>query len=232
LGAALVAPVESGAIFLLDPRSGKPLAAPFMARVDSSMKPAWQKPAPCGKLEFVIADGKANLYRIGRVDAPKPHLAALDQIEIATDGRSPVAVLGDRAFVASNADSLQIVELPKFKRLDDVKLTGRCAWGPAEIGERIFLATDDDQLVCLGAKGDKLWQVPLAYGKLAGSPFATSEGVICASASGVVWRIDAKNGQEIGKVEIGRTLGSGPVKLGERLFVLGADASIYEVKQP
>jgi outer membrane protein assembly factor BamB/TolA-binding protein/predicted nucleic acid-binding protein len=232
LGGGLVAPVQSGAIFLLDPQTGKPLAAPFMARVDSGVKPAWQKPAPCGKQEFVIADGKATLYRIGRVDSPKPHLAALDQIEIASDGLSPVAVLGNLAFVAGSGGSLEIIELPKFKRLNEVKLSGHCAWGPAEIGERILLATDDEQLVCIDAKGEKLWQVPLAYGKLAGSPHATSEGFICASVSGIVWRIDGKTGQEIGKVEIGRTLGSGAVKLGERMFVLGSDGSIYEVKQP
>jgi outer membrane protein assembly factor BamB len=232
LAGGLLVPTQGGAVFLLDPQSGKPLAAPFQARLESGVKPAWQKPAPCGKQEFIIADGKSTLYRIGRVDAPKPHLEALDQVEAASDRESPAAVVGNLAFVAGESQTLGIFELPKLKRLSELKLSGRCVWGPAALGDRVLLATDDDQLLCLGAKGEKLWQTALAYGPLAGSPLAVENGFILASTGGVIWRVDDKAGKEQGKVETGRSLASGPAAMGSRVFVIGADGSIYEVKQP
>jgi len=88
IAGGIAVPTEGGAIFLLDPLSGKPLAAPFQARLDNGVKPVWQKPAACGKQEFVIADGKTTLYHIGVADKPKPHLAALEQVEAASEPAS------------------------------------------------------------------------------------------------------------------------------------------------
>ncbi len=232
LAGGLLVPTQGGAVFLLDPLSGKPLAAPFQARLDVGMKPAWQKPAFCGKQEFVIADGKSTIYRIGRVDAPNPHLEVLDQIEAAPDPKTPVAVVGNLAFVACASQTLGVFELPKLKRSNEHKLTGQCVWGPAAIGDRVLLATEDDQLFCFGAKGEKLWQSHLAYGPLAGAPMVVEGGLIIASVNGVIWRVDAKSGKEQGKVETGRALASGPAAVGDKVFVVGTDGSIYEVKQP
>ncbi|MCC6123598.1 MAG: PQQ-binding-like beta-propeller repeat protein [Pirellulales bacterium] len=232
LAGGLLVPTEGGAVFLLDPQSGKPLAAPFQAPLQSGLKLAWQMPAVCGKQEFVIADGKSTLYRIGLVDSPKPHLAALDRAEIASDRESPAAVVGNAVFLAGEGHSLGIFELPKLKRLNEHKLTGRCVWGPAAIENCVLLATDDEQLACFDAKGEKLWQAALAYGPLAGRPLATADGYLLASASGVLWRVDAKTGKEQGKVETGRALATGPALAGDRALVVGTDGSIYEVKQP
>jgi len=96
----------------------------------------------------------------------------------------------------------------------------------------VLLATDDDQLLCFDAKGEKLWQAPLAYGPLAGAPLPVEDGFMLASASGVIARVDAKAGKELGKVETGRSLASGPAAMGGNVFVAGTDGSIYEVKQP
>ena len=136
------------------------------------------------------------------------------------------------AFVAGAAQTLGIFELPKLKRLNEHKLSGRCVWGPAALGDRVLLATDDNQLLCLDAKGEKLWQIALAYGPLAGSPLAVEDGYVFASTSGVIWRVDAKTGKELGKVETGRALATGPAAMGNQVFVGGTDGSIYEVKQP
>jgi outer membrane protein assembly factor BamB/TolA-binding protein len=232
LAGGLLIPTQGGGIFLLDPQNGKSLTAPFQAKLDNGVKPSWQKPAACGKQEFIISDGKSTLYRIGRVDAPKPHLEALEQIEAAPDRDSPLAAVGNVAFVATASQSLGIFELPKLKRLNEHKLSGRCVWGPAVLGSLVLLATDDDQLLCFDAKGGKVWQTALAYGPLAGSPLAVQDGFLLASANGVIWRVDAKAGKEQGKVETARSLASGPSVMENQVFVVGTDGSIYEVKQP
>jgi outer membrane protein assembly factor BamB len=232
LAGGLLVPTEGGAVFLIDPLSGKPLAAPFQARLDNGVKPAWQKPAACGKQEFILADGKNSLYHIGRVESPKPHLNVTSQVEMASDQTSPAAVVGKLAFVAGEAQTLGIFELPKLNRLNEHKLSGRCVWGPAALGERVLLATDDDQLLCFDAKGEKLWQAALTYGPLAGSPLPVTDGYLFASIGGVIWRADAKTGKEQGKLETGRALASGPAARGGQVLVAGTDGSIYEVKQP
>lgn len=228
----IAAPTQGGAIFLLNPQSGKPLAAPFQARLDNGVKPVWQKPAACGKQEFVIADGKATLYHIGVTDKPQPHLAAIEQVEAASETGIPAAVLGNTAFVAGPSQTLGVFEVPKLKRLNEHKLSGRPTWGPAAVGSYVLLATDDDQLLCFDGKGEKLWQAPLAYGPLAGTPLLVEDGFMTASASGVIAHIDAKAGKELGKIETGRPFASGPAAMGGNVFVIGTDGSIYEVKQP
>jgi outer membrane protein assembly factor BamB len=145
---------------------------------------------------------------------------------------SPAAVIGNTAFVADAEETLGIFELPKLKPLKEHKLTGRCVWGPAVLNDRVLLATDDNQLLCLDSKGEKLWQIDLAYGPLAGSPLPVENGYILASAGGVISRVDAGAGKELGKIETGRSLATGPAALGNQLFVGGADGSIYEVKLP
>jgi hypothetical protein len=232
LSGGLLTPCGGGAIFLLDPLSGKPLAAPFQAPLGADAQPVWQKPARCGKQEFVIADGRNKIYRIGRVDSPKPHLAVLDSADAPKIQEAPAAVLGNIAFVADDTDVLGIYELPKLKRLQEQKLSGRCVWGPAALNDRVLVATDDNQLLCLDAKGEKLWQIALEYGPLAGSPLVVEDGYVLASSSGVIYRIDAKAGKESGKIETGRALATGPTAMGDRLYVGGSDGSIYEVKLP
>jgi outer membrane protein assembly factor BamB len=127
---------------------------------------------------------------------------------------------------------LGLFELPKLKRLNEHKLSGRCVWGPITMGERVLLATDDNQLVCFDGKGEKLWQAPLAYGPLSGNPLLVENGYMFASTNGVLWQVDAKTGKELGKVETGRSLASGPTTMGGQILVVGTDGSIYEVKQP
>ena len=72
----------------------------------------------------------------------------------------------------------------------------------------------------------------MAYGPLAGAPLAVGDHLLLASRSGVVWRIDAANGKELGKVEVGSPLGAGPTALGDQLLVGGHDGTLYEVRQP
>ena len=82
--------------------------------------------------------------------------------------------------------------------------------------------------------GKVRWPVQLdeSYGPPAGMPLQTDNGYLLAMAAGNVLRLDAANGQELGRVDTGRPLATGPVLRGDRLLIGGTDASLYEVKQP
>ena len=204
-------PSQGGAIFLLDPLIGQATAAPYQASLAAGVQVAWQRPAVCGKQEFVIADGRNKLYRIGRADAPKPHLAVLDQIEVAAVQAAPAAVVGNTAFVADDAQTLGVYEVsPKLKRLKDHKLGGNCRWGPAALGDRVLLATDADKLFCFDAKGEKIWQAALPYGPLAASRWPPEDGYLLASAAASYGGSMRKPARSKGKWKPAAPLATGP----------------------
>jgi outer membrane protein assembly factor BamB len=228
----LLAPCAVGQVFLLDPRSGDAQAEPFQPALDAGGSVAWSPPARDEDGNILLAEGRAGLYRIGIESRPKPHLAALAQVDLAEPLASPLAVLGNRAFAVDAAESLVSFELPKLVPGKPDPLAARSAWGPGRVGDCVLLATDDEQLRCLDADGSIVWQVGLPYGPLAGAPCESGNGILLAAASGVIWRVDPANGNELGKVEIGQPLGTGPVPLGDGLLVGGHDGCLYQVSMP
>jgi len=227
----LLIPGKIGQVFLLDP-DGKPLAEPFQPRIEPGAELNWRTPAAVGDKEAVLADGATKLYRLAVADQPKPHLAALAEATVAEPIVSPVAVVGETAYAVDGAGVLAAFELPKLTRAKQLTLSGRCVLGPIAVGGRVLLTTDDEKLLCMGAKGERLWQVALPYGPLAGTPLALGGHYLLASQSGVIWRIDAGSGKELGKVDLGLPLGTGVTPLGDQLLVGGHDGTLYEVRQP
>jgi outer membrane protein assembly factor BamB len=122
--------------------------------------------------------------------------------------------------------------LPKLVRGKERPLDGLCALGPVRVGDGVLLSTDDGQLLCFGAKGRLLWQNPLRYGPLAGLPLRVGSHYLLAARNGALWRVDAATGKELGKVETGYPLATGPVAFGGQLLVGGHDGTLYEVRQP
>jgi outer membrane protein assembly factor BamB len=234
MAGGLLAPCKSGQIFLLDPQSTGSLAEPFEPELKAGLAWNWRRPAALGAREAVISDGDRRLYRLGIVaqDDGKPRLAAGQEAKSPKPIASPLAVAGSVAYAIDDAGTLRSFELPSLAEGKTYKLPGGCAWGPLGVGNRVMLVTDNGRLLCFGDRQDLLWQVDLPYGPLAGPPWATAGQFIMASQSGVVWRVNAATGKELSKVETASPLGTGPVALGNRLFVGSHDGCIYEVEMP
>ena len=228
----LLAPCEVGQVFLLDPLSGDKLTEPFQPALRGDVRVAWSRPALAGENELLLADGQMVLYRIGIKDQPKPHLAALAQVDLAEQLVSPMAVLGRVAYAVDRADSLVAFELPDLTPATPRPLAAKSVWGPGRVGDHVLLATDDDQLYCLDAKGDIVWRVALNYGPLAGAPAEIDDHYVLAATSGVIWRVEPQTGKDLGKIETGYPLATGPVRLGDGLIVGGHDGTLYKVKMP
>ena len=228
----LLVPGQAGQVFLLDPRLSDARAEPFQPTLRSGVRAVWSPPVRDDQGKILLAEGHSGLYRIGVKDQPKPHLAVLSQVDLAEPLASPLAVLGNTAYAVDGADSLISFELPKLTPADPEALAARSAWGPGRVGDQVLLATDDDQLYCLGEGGKIVWQVPLGYGPLAGAPLKTDDGYLLAATGGTIWRVEPTTGRELGKIETGQPLGTGPVVLGDGLLVGGHDGCLYRVKMP
>jgi outer membrane protein assembly factor BamB len=228
----LLVPSEVGQVFLLAPLSGNKQSEPFQPRLESGVPVCFRAAAPVGEGEVVLADDRQRLYRLGIVEQPRPHLAALAEVQLPHAIISPLAVVGEAAFGVDATGTLLALQTSDLSRIRQHALPGRCVWGPRRVGDRLMLSTDDDQLLCFDAAGKLLWQAALPYGPLAGPPLAIGKHYLLAAAGGVVWRVAADNGKELGKLETGLPLATGPVLLGEQLLVGGLDGTLYTIKQP
>ncbi len=230
----LLAPCQVGQVFLIDPRSGAKRAEPFQPRLHNGVQLSWRLPAAAGEQAAVLADGHTGLYRVEIEDQPKPNLLARNRRELSKPIVSPVAVVSDVAYAVDAAGVLTVFKLPELTpaKHQELLLSGRCVWGPRRVGEHVMLWTDDEKLLCFNGNGELLWQIKLPYGLPAGTPLATDGHYILAAVGGVVWRVDARSGKELGKIETGRPLGTGPVLLGKQLLLGGRDGSLYQIEQP
>ena len=222
-------------MFWLDPnpdRNGEELAGPFQPRIEPGVEFNWAIPTILSDTQAVLSDGRAAIYRIGVRAEPKPHLASQAKTDMARPIASSPAALGDTLFAADAAGALTILALPGLAHSQDVALGSPWHGGPSRAGDGVLAATDDNQLFCLDAKGKRLWQVKLEHGALAGAPLRIGKAYVLASRSGIVSRIEAATGKELGSVDTGYPLAAGPVLCGQKLLVGGHDGTLYEVRQP
>ncbi len=228
----LLAPSLPGHVSLVDLRRGKKLVEPFMPRLQSGIQLAWTPPAAFGENEVVLSDGRSKLYRLAIRREGKPHLAALGSVELSEPVVSPIAIVGNVAYAVDTSNVLAAFELPSLGRGKQWPLAGGVVWGPRRIGDRVMLATENGQLLCLDEKQKLAWQVALPSGPVAGKPTMVEGGIVLAAKSGLVWRLDAATGKQLGAIDTGRPLATGPVPRGARLLVGGHDGTLYEIEQP
>ena len=234
LAGGLLAPCASGRIFLLDPHSTHDLAEPFAPELAGSAPWRWQRPAAVSRDEAVISDGDRRLYRL-RVAAQsgtKPRLVARGEAVSPPALASPPAVAGSTVYAVDVAGTLRSFVLPSLEEGKSFELGGGRVWGPQGFGRRVLLATAEGRLLCLGDRQNLLWQIELRHGPLAGPPWDAGRQFVLASTHGVVWRVDAANGEELSKIDSGCPLATGVVEVAGRLFVGSPDGCLYEVTLP
>jgi len=232
-GGGLLVPTTVGQVFLLDPRTGQKMAEPFQPPLDNGNPPQWRLPALTDDGKVLLSDGRTTIYSLEIVGQPTRRLNASQKADTAAPIVSPVATCGNAAYAVDATGAVHAFRLPQLTEIESpVGPGGRPVWGPGRVGSHVMLATDDNRLTCFDGEGKLVFQTEMAHGALAGRPLAVEGGFVAASIDGVVWRIDAKTGEELGKVDVGRPLGCGPVRLGTRLLLVGVDGTLYQIQLP
>jgi outer membrane protein assembly factor BamB len=227
-GGVLV-PGRLGQVALVDAKSGTKLAEPFQPLLPGGVEYAWRR-AAVAQNTVLLADGHAKLYAVEQQRDPKPHLKQVGEVQ-AGAVTSPIAVAGQVAYAADASGTLAPFGLPKLERGQTWPLGSRCVWGPCAVGKRVLVASAAGKLLCVDDQAKLAWQVELSAGPPAGRAIEVAGAYLLASSRGQVLKIDAASGKQVAKLEVGRPLASGPVSLGGRLFVGGADGTLYEIKQ-
>ena len=227
----------NGQVFLLDADARGNIAKPLEPAVKDVTTWEWQPPVAVDNQLAVLCDGDKRLTLV-RVSGDEEKALA-EAAAITTESKlvSPVAVLGKLIFVAARGaaattDSLLSFALPDLARGGSQVLDGRCAWGPQRVGKWVLVGTDKDRLLAIDERGQVAWRSALGYGPLAGAPQLAGDEIFLAARSGVVWRISAAGGKELGKVDAGCPLGTGPLVVGSQVLVGGHEGSLLVVKRP
>lgn len=238
LGGGILIPTNLGQVFLLDPLTGGKLAEPFQPALDGRTKFTWTPPIAVAQDRVVLADRQSgSIFHLSIKGQPTPQLALVGRGELSKAIVSPVGAVGEVVFVVDSDDMLRVFQLPRLTELeaDRQTLSGRCVWGPARVADHVMLVADDGKharLLCLDGSGKLLWQSEFPTGTPAGGPAKVGEQYVLAFTDGTLWGIDAATGQVLGKTELGRPLGTGPIRLGSKLLLGGHDGNLYLVEPP
>ena len=220
-----------GRVALLDPQGSGNLAPPFLPELRGLTPWNWRLPAVLGPNEVVLCDGDKRIYNLHVEQRGEPSLVAAAATKAERPIASGLAGVGRVAYAVDATDTVVAFELPKLTPGAKHRLTGHCTWGPYRVGRHVLLATDKG-LYAFDEQQHLAWQAATAYGPPVGLPLAAGEHYLLASKGGVIFRIAAADGKEAGKADTGCPLSTGPVLVGDRLFVGGSDGSVNAVKRP
>jgi outer membrane protein assembly factor BamB len=228
-GGILVAS-QSGGVFLLDPQSMGNMAKPIRHDLPGGTAWKWLAPQAADGKQALLCDGDRRLCLVRFETQPEARLIEAATATTSKPVVSPVAALGNTAFVVEGA-SLVPLALPGLTEGKPQPLEGPCTWGPVRAGQHVLLATEKGYLHCYGTDGQEVWQQPLGCNAFVGTPLAADGFIYLAASGGSVWRIDAESGKVAGRIDVGCPLGTGPVILGDRLFIGSQDGCLLEIKQ-
>jgi len=241
-GEGLLIPCAVGQVVHLDPKTGENLTQPYQpTRLTPGVELHWNPPVVTAPNEVLLSESNAGLF-LASIGPQRPGLETLAQATTTEPLVSAVAVAGDgqagtpkTAYAIDKNGALAAFALPELTRSDVCTLEGTRSWGPHSAGSHVLLA-DEQQLYCLDATGQIAWQiawqVALPHGLPIGRPLKHDDGYVLVLPGGAVWRLDAGSGEELGIVDTGRPLKTGPVAFGGGLLVGGSDGSLYRIEQP
>jgi outer membrane protein assembly factor BamB/polyhydroxyalkanoate synthesis regulator phasin len=230
----LLLAMDVGPVRLIDPATGKDSILPFQPKLGPGEKLKWLKPTVVGSdgSEFIIANNRREIYRIGIKSRPKPHLQELASGQLDVDFTLHLASVGDIAYgvvQTSSGDVLKTISIADLTVGDDIDLEGtRVTWGPYRVGEKVMVITDFNKLRCFLADGKQLW-TGIAYGTPADLPLEKDGDLIFASQSGTLWRVSGETGEELNRSELSEPVGSGPIAFNDRMLLCGNDGTLHVV---
>jgi len=228
----LLTPCVDGEVFLLDAEARGNMAKPLPPPAQGVGSWEWRTPQAFENKLAVLSDGDKRLIAIRISNGDGKALTEAAAVTRKNGLVSTIAILGKLVFVVESTGSLLSFELPNLSAGRSLALGSRCVWGPQCVGKLVLVATEKNRLFAITEQGSTIWQSGLDYGPLAGAPHLVGDELFLSARSGAVWRVSALDGNELGKVDAGCPLGTGPVVVGSRLIVGGHDGSLLEVKKP
>ena len=145
LAGKLVVPSAAGAVFSFDPLSGQWGSSPFLPSMEGGSDFRWHVNQSGPHNDVLLFDErpkKSRLFRVGVVQEPTEHLAALAQADTSHRIASPIARTDKAAYWVTASGELVAFELPGLRPRWSRKLYGQVVWGPHAVGSRVMLLVE------------------------------------------------------------------------------------------
>jgi hypothetical protein len=235
-GTRLLVPLTNGSLALLD-ATGMQSVQPFMPPLMPDALPRWTQPAILAdESGCLVSDGRRAVYRVALKDQPQPHLAAAVEVPTEPPVLSPLVTAGGSIYGWSRgeaADTIVALDPQTLPNVTQVPLQGHVQAGPFAVGGLAFVSAEPEGLICLEAGAKVRWQQPLSHGPLAGPPIALADGdLLVIYQAGVVKRVAADTGDELGETIVNQPLGPAARVLGQQVFLSGSDGVLHRAEVP
>jgi outer membrane protein assembly factor BamB len=219
-GEHLALPAEDGLIDLIDPRTGAPVADPFVPPFDRDRPHRWRTPAVVDATRLVVVDAGGRVRKlIRRDDGPRPRLDAEgDAVEL---GSPPAAdpVATPRAVVVATEDrQVRALAVRDLAPQGAWALPSRVAVGPVVAGDRIVAIDGAGHVLALDLDGRRAWEADLG-GAPMGPPARRGDRLLFLDGAGTLIGLDANTGAIATRLPLGILPAGGPLAVADGLAV-------------
>ncbi len=230
VGTHLVLAGYHGSMMLYDTRRRQFAAGEFLPDMVNGALPNWRTPAVLPDGTLVVSAGAARLFQL-QISTDGAAVAAIASQRGAVAFASPLTAVGTTVWGVSSNRELCRVLVPELTVEKDVQLQGHAQWGPALVGRRAYLATDQGELLCLGETPGGEWETQLEIGPVAGICALDDQHVAVGSIDGRIAVIDSDSGRlATALINTGQRVAYGPVLVGKRLVLLTPDGCLLVMR--
>ena len=231
---AVLLPLENGEVHLVD-FSGQPRALPFHPPLGADTRLTWSQPVSVKEgQEFVIADSRNRIYRVGIKSGAQPALNLLREERFDLQIGKHLAALEDgiyAVFTSDVADTVVIIDGNDLSLREELSLEGRVNFGPLRVRDLVLVASDLDGLMAFDTSGSRLWQTPLED-VVAGIPLLVNELLVVPLVTGQVLQISMETGEIVSRADVRHPLSGRPHALESGLLFPGSDGALHRMDMP
>ncbi len=230
----LLVPLKSGEVVLLDLKRGSASVAPFHPPVAAGQQVTWGRAAvfPDGK-EFVIADNRRQLFKVGVKARPRRNLAEVAAAELQDNLRPQLAATDDRVYgvqSGAGADTLIVFRRKDLGIAAELPFDGAIEWGPSRFGDLVLMATSEE---LIAVRGDRVvWTTDSPAGLVAGVSGPDEGHLVVAFTGGKVAWVNATDGKITRVAASAEPIVSAPVVVGDQVALIGYGGNLLFVPVP
>jgi hypothetical protein len=220
-----------GQLQAVDYLSGEKLLEPFQPPQLAGRRPTWSRAAVVGE-QVVVSDGR-KLFVLSVESQPQPFLKARTSIDIVRPTIPEVAAVGESAYLVDGTGELTAYHLPDLKPGTTWKARGAGYWGPKAVSSHVYAlagTAGESQLLCLSGDGGLAWKATVPARSFA--PVLDGKQLLLTDERGDLLRLDATNGQEIGRTRIGIPLAAEPLVTADGIILTTQAGELLWLAKP
>jgi outer membrane protein assembly factor BamB len=232
-GGGILAPLSQGAVWLLDPATGAPLAGttPFQPDTMPGLKSRWLPPLVVDERQFVAIDtARKTIYLARREDKPMPFLAQSKLLEVDYEPVHAALLEKSLLVVARGAteDEIVALSLPSLQETTRKTLLGRVGpRGLEAVGNQAFCQTSSGELFKVSAGAEIASVAKLDKSLLTAAPFLAGNDLVLVTQDGQVWRTSGEPAELQVVADAGQPLTGAVQLLGNSLLAGGANGMLH-----